>query len=222
MAKARTKAAATADDDLDRLERQAAGTYRTADDRFEVRQADASWFVVDRERANDFGQELIHGPYPTLTAARATLATHRSGRGPQPRKPMRSRGRAGSRNRAAEQPPAPPPRSWIDELPKRDATEVRRLIAALEAEGIPDAEAVVRRDRDGLLPAIATRRLEERLASMIGDLPEGAQDAAREIVRRVADAMASGGGSDGPLPGWALVEVEAGGEAAGRRIDLRR
>lgn len=69
MAKRKTDAPT----DPDKLIRQAAGDYRTADDRFEVRQADVGWFLVDSEQANEFDQELIHGPFGTMKAVRAAI-----------------------------------------------------------------------------------------------------------------------------------------------------
>ena len=49
-ANATSKADATADPN--KLVRQRAGTYRTGDDRFEVREADVGWFLVDSEQTN--------------------------------------------------------------------------------------------------------------------------------------------------------------------------
>lgn len=214
--------------DPDRLRRQQAGTYRSEDDRFEVREADAGWFVVDTTAMNEFGQELIHGPYPTLKVAGSALSDlRRANDAPKRRVP---KNRVGKRNgaRTAAPPerqaePEPEPTSWIDELAKTDASHVRRMIAALEKEGVADAEAVVRRDRDGLLPAVATRRVEDRLAILVADLPEEHRDAARAITQRVADVLsAEGTSADRSLPGWALVEIGPGANPPGRRIDLRR
>lgn len=62
-----------ADADPNKLVRQEAGRYRSTDDRFEARQGGAGWFLVDSEQTNEFGQELMHGPFPTLKAARDAL-----------------------------------------------------------------------------------------------------------------------------------------------------
>ena len=103
----------------------------------------------------------------------------------------------------------------------RRGRDGRRQIVALQAEGIADAEALVRRDRDGLLPAIATRRLEERLAALVAGGSSDACAAADGIIRRVVEILsADGGPDDGPLPGWALVEVAPGDQPTDRRIDL--
>ncbi len=212
--------------DPDRLSRQRAGAYRSADDRFEVREADAGWFVVDMTRTNDFGQELIHGPFPTLKAAGGSLPERRAADDAPKRPRARAGGGKSKGTRTSKDRPSPapePPPSWIDALPKADAADVRRVIAALESEGMRDADAVVRRDRDGLLPAIATRRVEDRLDALIADLPESHREAARAIAQRVAEVLtAEGTSARRSLPGWALVEVDSGVDLPGRRIDLRR
>ena len=179
-----------------------------------MRQADVGWFVVDLERTNEFGQELIHGPYGTLKTARAAIPEARSAKAPT------AAARPKPAKAAKEEPPPPPPRRWIDDLKPAEAREVRRLIAALEREGIDDAEDLVRRDRDGLLPAIATRLIERRLE----ELAEEAPDDPRALLRRAAEALSSEGSkSRDPLPGWVLVEVPPGEDAPRhRRIDLRR
>ena len=58
--------------------RQTAGSYRTADDRFEARQAAQGWFLVDTEQSNEFGQELIHGPFGTLKELREAIPGSRT------------------------------------------------------------------------------------------------------------------------------------------------
>jgi hypothetical protein len=216
--KAKTKADASADPD--KLVRQQAGTYRTADGRFEVHEADVGWFLVDPEHTNEFGQELMQGPFPTLKAVRAALPEARTAEPPAPARPAAAR-KTASKPKRAEKEPAPP--SWIDQLPRQEASAVRRLIAALETEGIADAEALVRRDRDGLLPAIAARLVERRLEALVDELPAKEHDAARSLVRRAAAVITAEGTTvRDPLPGWSLVELGPEPEPPNRRIDLRR
>lgn len=219
MAKSKARDPAEALSDPDKLIRDGAGTYRTADDRFEVRQADAGWFVVDTTRSNEFGQELIHGPHAALKAARATLPELRAAREAPARRPRRPGAKRTSTKPSP--PPTLPPPSWIDALPKADGTRVRRMIKALELEGIAGAEGLVRRDRDGLLPAVATRRLEHRIARLLDDVPERDRAAASDVLRRVTDLLSASGSRDEVLPGWALVEVEPDADVPNRRIDLR-
>ena len=214
MAKSKPKTDAPADPD--KLVRQAAGDYRTADERFEVRQADVGWFLVDSTQSNEFGQELIHGPFGTLNAVREAIP------GARATKTTTIAKRPRARAKVPEPEPEPPPRTWLDDLPAADARSVRRLIAALEREGIDNAEALVRRDRDGLLPAIATRRIERRLAAAVEGLPEEDRAAAAKIVRGVAEILSADGRPTEALPGWALVEIGPGDKPPKqRRIDLR-
>jgi hypothetical protein len=203
--------------DPDKLVRQAAGDYRTSDDRFEVRQADVGWFLVDSTQSNEFGQELIHGPFGTLKAVREAIPGARS---TKTTTPMAKPARARAKTRKTE--PEPPPKTWIDELPAAEARSVRRLIAALEREGNEDAEAVVRRDRDGLLPAVAARRIERRLAAATEGLPEKERAAVAKLVREVAEILSADGRPTEVLPGWALVEIGPDDQPPKhRRIDLR-
>jgi hypothetical protein len=213
------KAAVAADAaDPDKLVRQAAGTYRTADDRFEVRGGSGTgWFLVDTAQTNDFGQELILGPYATLDAVRASIPSARSSKVTPIRKPAAGRSPRSKKPAA----PAPPPPSWIDRLPKPEAASVRRLIAALESTGIRNAEDLVRRDREGIGPAVATRLIEQRLEAIVAELPERGREGARELLRRAAEVLSVEGRAVGELPGWSLVEIGPQPEPDNRRITIR-
>jgi hypothetical protein len=208
---------AKAPPDPDKLVRQTAGNYRTADDRFEARQAAQGWFLVDTEQSNEFGQELIHGPFGTLKALRDAIPESRTTKTvamPKPAKPTKG-GRA-----KAEPKPKPKPPSWIDKLPPAEGRAVRKTMAALEREGSTDAELLVRRDRDGLLPAVAIRRIEHLLAQAA----DGASPKERTLMQRVAEILSAEGRATDALPGWTLVEVAPGGDTPPehRRIDLRK
>jgi hypothetical protein len=205
--------------DPDKLERQAAGTYRTADGRFEVRGGTtAGWFLVDAEQTNDFGQELIQGPFATLAAVRAAIPPARSTKVTPIRPP-----KATPRSKATRRAPKPPtPPSWLEQLPPGEAASVRRLIAALEREGVTDAEVLVRRDRDGIGPAVATRIIELRLAAIVDELPERGRAGARELVRRATEVLtAEGTAMPRGVPGWSLVEIGPEPEPENRRITIR-
>ena len=225
----RGTAPATDAADPDRLVRQAAGTYRTADGRFEVRDGGTGWFLVDTEQANDFGQELMLGPYATLAEVRAALAPARSAKVTPIRRaaasPGRGTARAG-RSKAKGAPPtkvAPPkPKTWIERLPKADADAVRDRIAALEAAGIPGAEVLVRRDREGIAPEVAARLIQARLEAIVAELPERGRPGARELLRRAAEVLSADGTTrHRGLPGWTLVELDADGEPPNRRVIIR-
>ena len=219
MPKAKGQSGADPAGDADKLVRQAAGTYRTADDRFEVRGSSASgWFLVDTEQANDFGQELILGPFGTLDGVREAIPSARSSKvTPIRRTPAGRTAKA----KAKKPEPPPPPKSWIDRLPKAEAESVRRLIAALEKAGVTDAEGLVRRDREGIGPAVATRLIERRLEAIVAELPEKGRAGVRELVRRAAEVLTAEGRADGQLPGWTLVEVGPEPEPDNRRITIR-
>jgi len=98
---ARTKKEA-APPEPNKLVRKAAGTYRSGDDRFEVRQSGIGWFLVDSTVADELGQELVQGPYPTLDAVRERLPEARRTTVKALPKPKRSK------RAAEEEPPAPP------------------------------------------------------------------------------------------------------------------
>ena len=186
--------------DPDKLLRQEAGTYHTADGRFEARETAGEWFLVDTEQSNEFGQELIRGPFATLKTLRAAIQEARAN--------------------ATREPPKRPP-SWIDELPRAESARVRLLIRALEGEGIDGAEALVRRDREGLFPTVAAALIQRRLDALVEDLPEKGRKPARELVRRAAEVLSgAGSGLPEPLPGWSLVELGPEPEPSNRRIVL--
>jgi hypothetical protein len=205
--------------DPDKLQRQAAGTYRTADGRFEIRGGStAGWFLVDSEQTNDFGQELIQGPFATLADVRAAIPSARSTK----ITPIRPPAAPSQRPKKAAAPKPPPPPSWIEQLPPAEAAAVRRLIRALEAEDVTDAEALVRRDRDGIGPAIATRIIERRLAAIVDELPERGRAGARELIRRATEVLtAEGTTMPRGVPGWSLVEIGPEPEPENRRITIR-
>ena len=209
------KRTADAPPDPDKLVRQTAGNYRTGDDRFEARQAAQGWFLVDTEQSNEFGQELIHGPFGTLKDLREAIPSSRTAKTismPKPSKPPK-----GSAN---QEPKKPKPPTWIEKLSPAEGRAVRKTIAALERDGISDAELLVRRDRDGLLPAVAIRRIERRLA----EAGDGASPKERKLIQLVAEILSAEGRATDALPGWTLVEVAPAKDPPSehRRIDLRK
>ncbi len=60
-------------DDPNRLQRVEGGRYRSADDRFAVRQSGVGWLLVDSARTDELGQPVVHGPFPTLDAVREAI-----------------------------------------------------------------------------------------------------------------------------------------------------
>ena len=109
-------------------------------------------------------------------------------------------------------------RSWLEELAERDAAaadRARKLLTALERDGLRDAEALVRRDLLGDRPAVATRLLARDVVAVIAGL---ADPTAIAIAEAVAGVLASSPSRAG-LPGWELVERDA---SAGRPAGARR
>lgn len=208
--------------DPDKLVRQQAGTYRTTDDRFEVREADTGWFLVDTTQANEFGQELMLGPFGTLKAVREAIPEARVKKAAAARPATKSAAKSSPRSKKTKSEPAPsPPPTWIERLSKAEAAEVRKLIGALEREGITDSEALVRRDREGLFPVVAARLIEARLEAIVEEASPKERDRARQLVRRAAAVLSTGRtGGAGPLPGWTLVEIGPDREPRNRRIAI--
>jgi hypothetical protein len=203
----------------DDLVRETAGLYRSGDGRFEVQKSDAGWYLVDTQQANEFGQQLMHGPLATLDAIRGALPGARdvtpllrnrtaAGRKAGSRTARAAAGEA-ARSKVAPNQPPPPPKSWLDELPDKDGEHARRLIRVLEKEGIPDAEGLVRRFRDEPR-TLATRIVEQRLRALIDERPHADRESAQYLVRRAAEILADEGMAvPNPAPRWALVSLKA-------------
>ena len=67
----------------EKLRRERAGTYVTADGRFSVEQSSSGWLLLDAEQANELGLPLARGPFPTLDEARDAISDARSGPAPR-------------------------------------------------------------------------------------------------------------------------------------------
>jgi hypothetical protein len=217
MPRAKAPEGTDAAGDPNKLARKKAGTYQTADERFEVRQAALGWFLIDSTATDELGQELVRGPFPTLGAVREALPdARRAALKPLPR-------RAAPATKAAAKPKKKPlPASWLDRLPTAEATAARRLIRALELEGIDEAEQLVKDARNDHEPLVARRVLERRLEAIVDDLPDDEQATARHVIQRVQELLtATGTTMFKPLPGWALVEIGAEPDPPNRKIVLR-
>ncbi len=222
-----------ATDDPDRLVRQKAGGYQTTDQRFVVQGSASRWFLTDQQQTDELGQPLIHGPYANLDELKASLPASRrqpakgvprlsviSGTGDAAPEPKRTSGRKGAAPAPAPRTPAPQPaKTWLDELPAADGRRMRAMIRALEREGVDKAEQLVHRDRDGLLPAVATQLIEWRLEALVAQIPKAERSAARATIQRVVEILTVDGTHvASPLPRWLLVEVGPEAEPKNRRI----
>jgi hypothetical protein len=210
--------------DPDSLVRQTAGSYLSGDGRFEVRESDSNWFLIDMQQTDEFGQELLQGPFPSLKAVRERMPGARAIT-PLPRSRPRPAGKARAGKapaKAATPAPSPPPPTWIDRLPAKEASDVRRLIRAAERERLTDADALVRKDRGGLEPIVATGLIQRRLDALVDDLPKDEREAARRLLGRALEILtAEGAGARKPLPGWMLIETGPERDPPNRRIRLR-
>jgi len=201
--------------DPNKLVRQAAGSYRTADDRFEVRGQPNRWFLVDTGQVDELGQELVRGPFATLDEVGEAIPEARRA----DIKPLALPKARGPTRKPKPKPPPPP--SWIDKLPPPEAARVRAVIRALERGGVADAENLARRDHDGLAPEVARRLIELRLEALVAELPATERAAAERLVRQVAAVLTTAGARDERgLPGWALVEIGPLPAPPNRRITL--
>jgi hypothetical protein len=215
--------------------RDAAGAYRSADDRFTIRgEGSGRWFLLDEEERDDLGLPRTIGPLATLDAAKSAAEEQRA-HAPQTsplverikaggRKPRgRSSGRASERARGAPTPKGSAtsrkaPETWLERLEKSDpaaAKRARGLIAALENIGVVNAADVVRKDAEGNRAAIAETVLAVALRRAIAKAKEPAR-----LLDAVLDVLSMHErleGADDRLPGWRLVEHGGPGE---RRVRI--
>ncbi|MEP7360744.1 MAG: hypothetical protein ABI744_04110 [Chloroflexota bacterium] len=188
----------------DDLVRAGPGGYRSGDGRFEIQKSDARWFIVDTEQANEFGQQLIHGPFAKLDDVRASIPASRD------IKPLLRTSRPGAAHKATAKSARRPARvvSWIDRLPAHEADEVRDLIKALDGAGVKDAEVLVRRDRDSPFALVAAALIEGQLKELPSDASEVERQRLRRLIKRVVEILTDDGVSAArPLPRWELVET---------------
>jgi hypothetical protein len=206
-------------EDPNKLIRSKAGTYRTGDDRFEVRQAALGWFLIDSSSTDELGQELTRGPFPTLKAVGDELPeARRTTIKPLPRPRATGRPRT-SASKPKSKKAAPRARTWLDRLPDAEAAAARRLIRALSLEGIDDADALVRAARKADEPIIARHVLERRLERLLDELPKAEREAGRRLVTRVVELLATGGTTlFDPMPGWVLMPLDPGTDPPASRL----
>lgn len=132
--------------DPNKLVRRSAGTYRSGDDRFEVRQSGIGWFVVDSTQTDELGQELVQGPYPTLAAARDALPEAR--RTTVRALPKPKRAKAPAKARTPEPEPEPEP-----EAEPEPVDPLRAILLEAANDHFPPADFAV----DVLEPAADAR-----------------------------------------------------------------
>jgi GNAT superfamily N-acetyltransferase len=144
--------------DDEKLKRERAGTYRTADGRFAIEQSTTGWLLLDSEQTNELGLPLARGPFGTLDEARAAVGEARSG--PRPISDLDERRRAkatrplvgeadepATEQKPKAQRPATPRRAArrptgqelvIREIRASDGDELRKLWAAVGFRSVGD------------------------------------------------------------------------------------
>jgi ribosomal protein S18 acetylase RimI-like enzyme len=174
---ARSKRDDEPDADPNKLKRETAGRYTTADGRFTVEQGSGGWMIVDGEQTNELGLPLVRGPFPTLDDARGGLDAARTGETPtsdlagriaelkdrggererEPRPGSKGRGRATGREQRARKTPEPEPIE-IREFRPRDGDDLRRLLREDHATTRNDNASLKRlSDRNPGLLLVATQ-----------------------------------------------------------------
>ena len=194
--------------------RAEAGRYRSSDERFTISSEGPSrWFITDEEEQDELGLARTVGPFDTLDDAKAAADARRGeaaatsplaeriANGPSPAK---GRGKA-ERPAASPAPKAAPPpsKTWLDKLEDDDreaARRARRLISALEEEGIADADGLVRRDVMGNQPVVAARLLARDILAAVGSASKP-----QSVIEAVVEVLGASKSRRG-LPGWELVE----------------
>jgi hypothetical protein len=208
------KAKSDASADPDRLIRQSAGEYGTADERFSVEQANGQWFLADRQVADDFGQPRVAGPFATLKEVQAAIPKARSGPTPL-RKPLPQP----KRPDAAKEKPAPKPETWLDRMSQDDRRRAQRIMKTLEKERFRDAEKVAQHVLEGQTRGLSERLVRARIERLLDEAD--ADEAARRLVTDATRILTRDGGRIGPdLPGWILVETDDDGSPTRDAIEL--
>jgi hypothetical protein len=57
------------------LKRETAGSYRTDDGRYLVRQQSGQWWVADTEQTDELGQQALRGPFASLSDATEAIGS---------------------------------------------------------------------------------------------------------------------------------------------------
>lgn len=210
MARRETKPSAPVDPD--KLKRERAGAYRSADGRFTVEQSSSGWLVLDAEQVNELGLPLARGPFATLDEARQAITEARSGPAPtsgiEPRAARRRPAVIGppakQRGKGTTAPKRPNPAALvIREIRAVDGDALRTLWAEAGFKGTGDDDAslarLARRNPGLVLVATESGRI---VGSALGawdgrrgwiyHLATAASHRRRGIATRLVDQVESG------------------------------
>jgi len=149
----------------EKLKREAAGRYASADGRFTVEQSSGGWVAIDAETTDDLGLPLVRGPFATLDDARVAVAEARIA--PKATSSLADRLKAApkapARSAAKPSPPNVPARPREPEIDLReflpsDGDALRDLwkAAGLNSAGDDDRSLAAFADRNPGLLLVAT------------------------------------------------------------------
>jgi ribosomal protein S18 acetylase RimI-like enzyme len=133
----------------DKLKRETAGRYVTADGRFAVEQSSGRWMLSDSEQTDELGLPLVRGPFATLEEARDAIAGARSAPAPTsrladrmaalPKRSPSAKARPEPKARPAQKPRTPA--IELRELRPGDCDSLRTLWAAVGFRSLGDDDA---------------------------------------------------------------------------------
>ena len=204
------------------LKRLGGGRWQTRDERFTIEPQSGIWVVVDANQTDDLGLPLVRGPFGSLTAAKAAIASAREAEPevsslaakvaehrdrPPTKPPMAKRPPVKAAAPAKPVPPsepAPPPEpAWIRALPPAGRRRAHDLIERLAEAGVPQPEQLARRELVDGVPAVAAYAVSRAVAELGSDAEPTA----------VARLLANGQAPDVGVR-WRLVDGD------GRSISL--
>ena len=178
------KADGTSDESLKRL---GGGRWQTRDARFTIEPQSGTWVVVDAEQTDELGLALVRGPFPSLTAAKAAIASARESEpATSPLAERLARGGEDSRSgRAAASKPARSARA-------RDHGSEATAVGGAEAMA-PKRPAGGARSAGSAGRSSAVARAEEGPPepAWIGELAAGERGRARRLIARLTEADVS-------------------------------
>ena len=219
---------AKATDTDDSLKRLGGGRWQTRDKRFTIEPQSGTWVVVDAEQTDDLGLPLVRGPFGSLGAAKAGIATAREAEPAASPLAAKLRDRPAAKSSADDDRPSKKAPASDRSAAADTASRTKTAKSAKRAEPEPPAEP---RWMAALEPADRRRAkrmidaLEEAGApdpegiarrDIVGEVPAAAAFAIARAIKALGDdaspvevARLLGGGRDEDLGvRWRLVDSE--------------
>jgi hypothetical protein len=182
------------------LKRLGGGRWQTRDERFTIEPQSGTWAVVDAEQTDDLGLPLVRGPFPSLTAAKAAIASARTAQqavsplagrvagAPPPGRPERRPERATKRDRRSttetERPAATKPAAKAADRAKDEAED-----EAAEPTWFAELSGADRGRARRLIRTLATAGIADAEGIVRRDLAGGVPAIAAVGVSRALDAL---------------------------------